>query len=128
MNETEMAAGLAPTPGYQYASQVGDELVVAGQVPLDSRGELIAPGDGRTQAIACLDNLKALLDVHRFDRGDVQHLRIFVVGDRDCLVDVWEAVLGWWSGEVPPATLLGVAQLGYDEQVVEVEARVIRQA
>lgn len=33
INEVELAAGLAPTPGYRYASVVADELFVAGQVP-----------------------------------------------------------------------------------------------
>lgn len=128
MNESEIAAGLAPTPGYHYAFRSGEELIVAGQVPLDSQGELIAPDDGRIQAVACLGNLSAVLAVHGFDRGHVRHIRVFVVGDRDCLVDVWDAVVEWWDGEAPPATLLGVAQLGYDRQVVEIEARVIRQA
>jgi hypothetical protein len=29
-NAAETAAGLAPTPGYRYASVVGDQLFVAG--------------------------------------------------------------------------------------------------
>jgi hypothetical protein len=32
VNEREIAAGLAETPGYRHADEVGDRLFVAGQV------------------------------------------------------------------------------------------------
>ena len=57
MNHAEHKAGLAPTPGYRYAEQVGDRLYVAGQVPLDANGLLVAPRDPGGQALACLHNL-----------------------------------------------------------------------
>ena len=37
-----MAAGLAATPGYRYTDVLGDRLFVAGQVPLDGSGALLA--------------------------------------------------------------------------------------
>ena len=125
-NEREEAAGLAPTPGYRYAEVVGRELFVAGQVPRDREGNVVEPGNARRQARQCLANLMTLLEVHGFEAGHVRHLRIYVVGGENALHDAWTGVTEWFEDDVPPATLLGVNELGYRGQVVEVEASVVR--
>jgi enamine deaminase RidA (YjgF/YER057c/UK114 family) len=124
MNEPELAAGLAPTPGYRYARRVGDELYVAGQVPHDSTGRLVGGHDPYCQSAQCLDNLMLLLQVHGFSLDDVQRLVIYVVGQRPGLSAAWKAVTERFSGQVPPATLLGVACLGHEGQLVELDATV----
>ena len=126
MNENEVAAGLAPTPGYRYADRVGDHLYVAGQVPHDADGALVGDGDPAAQARRCLDNLQLLLGVHDFDLDDVRHLTIHVVGEHQNLLDAWGAVSGWFDGPVPPATLLGAHLLGHTGQLVEVDATIHR--
>ncbi len=45
MNEGERQAGLAPTADYRYAERVGNQLFVAGQVPLDQDGNLVGLED-----------------------------------------------------------------------------------
>ena len=126
MNETETAAGLAPTPGYRYADLVDDQLFVAGQVPLDSRGGLIGPGDVGAQALQCLSNLATLIESHDFEIRHIRRLAIHVVGQQADLATAWTAVLSWFENAVPPATLLGAAALGYREQLVEVDAVIVR--
>lgn len=126
MNEAEIAAGLAETPGYRYAEVVDGHLHLAGQVPHDAAGGLVAPDDHRGQAVACLDNLRTLLDVHGFEATDIRHLTIHVVGERPDLGAAWTGVLDWWDGEVPPATLLGVPVLGHPGQLVEIDSRIQR--
>lgn len=126
MNEVEHSAGLAATPGYRYADVVGDQLFVAGQVPLDQAGTLIAPGDVGAQATACLENLRRVLGAHGFDERDVRHLSIHVVGNQQSLSMAWQRVLSWFDGDVPPATLLGASLLGYVGQLVEVDAVIVR--
>lgn len=126
MNEEEVAAGLAPTPGYRYADVVGDQLFVAGQVPHDGDGVLVGPGDPPVQAVACLDNLRRLVELHGFGLEDVRHLTIHVVGEGEALGTAWGAVTRWFAGEVPPATLLGSHLLGHAGQLVEVDATVVR--
>lgn len=126
MNDAELAAGLAQTPGYRYAEQVGDELFVAGQVPQDRSGSIVAVGDPAAQAIACLDNLATVLEVNRFAIADIRRLVVYVVGDQGDLSDAWSAVVDWFEDAVPPATLLGVARLGYPDQAVEIDVRVVR--
>ncbi len=126
MNEFETAAGLPDTPGYRYAEVVGRELFVAGQVPQDESGSIVAVGDPAAQAEACLNNLATIAGVHGFGIDDVRRLVVYVVGDHSNLALAWSAVVEWFGGSVPPATLLGVAGLGYQEQLVEVDARVLR--
>ena len=126
VNEAEVQAGLAATPGYRYADVVGGQLFVAGQVPRDGAGNLVGVGDPSRQAVACLDNLAVVLGVHGFAVADIHRLVVYVVGDQGDLSAVWRAVLQWFGGEVPPATLLGVNLLGYREQRVEVDATIVR--
>jgi enamine deaminase RidA (YjgF/YER057c/UK114 family) len=124
VNDDETAAGLAPTPGYRYADRSGSQLFVAGQVPLDGEGVLVGLGSPEAQASQCLDNLRTLVELHGFTIGDVRQLRIYVVGPHQHLLDAWGAVVGWFAGDVPPATLLGVHMLGYTDQLVEIDATV----
>ena len=126
MNDEEVRAGLATTPGYRYAESVGNQLFVAGQVPLDRHGELVGRDDPTTQAEACLDNLATLIAVHGFSVDDVRHLTVYATGEHQNLLDTWAAVTAWFDGDVPPATLLGVQLLGYADQLVEVDATIVR--
>lgn len=126
VNSEEIAAGLAPTPGYRYAERSGSQLFVAGQVPLDSTGSLVGADSPADQTVQCLANLRVLLEVHGFATSDVKHLRVYVVGPHQHLLDAWAAVVEWFGGETPPATLLGVQLLGYTGQLVEIDASIHR--
>jgi enamine deaminase RidA (YjgF/YER057c/UK114 family) len=126
MNESELDAGLPATPQYQYAQRVGDRLFVAGQVPHDTHGRLVGPDDAYAQAGQCLRNLAAVMHVHGFSISDVRRVVVYVVGEQADLSAAWKAVAEYFDGRVPPATLLGVARLGYTGQMVEVDATVLR--
>jgi enamine deaminase RidA (YjgF/YER057c/UK114 family) len=126
MNEGEVGAGLAQTPNYRYADQVGGRLFVAGQVPRDGAASLVAPGDPVAQTRQCFENLFTLIDHHGFSRDDIHQLTIYVVGPQSNLTDAWGEVTACFDSNVPPATLLGVTFLGYVDQVVEVDAVIER--
>ena len=126
MNEAEVSAGLAATPQYQYAQRVGDQLFVAGQVPHDALGHIVAHGDSHAQATQCLLNLRTVLAVHGFTLIDIRKLVVYVVGEQVALSAAWVAVTEFFNGNVPPATLLGVSRLGYDGQLVEIDATVLK--
>ena len=126
MNEREQAAGLPSTPGYRYVEEVGCELFVAGQVPHDREGRVVAPNDAKRQAKQCLANLVTLVALHGFEVRHIRHLRIYVAGDHATLIDAWAGVTGWFDDDVPPATLLGVTVLGHRGQLVEIDASVVR--
>ena len=127
MNEIELKNGMPPTPGYRYASKRGNQLYVSGQVPQDQSGSIVGIDSPAEQARQCLENLDLLLSCHNFEIADVQRLVIYVVGGRENLTTTWEAVAKHFSCEVPPATLIGVALLGYEGQLVEMDATVVRE-
>lgn len=127
MNEEETAAGLGATSNYRYADVVGNQLFVAGQVPHDAEANLVGVDDAGQQAVQCLENLAKLLTVRGFTIKDLRQLTVYVVGEHENLLAAWAAVAEWFGQEVPPATLLGVNLLGYSEQLVEVDAVVVRE-
>jgi 2-iminobutanoate/2-iminopropanoate deaminase len=126
VNEAERAAGLPATPQYQYAQRLGNQRFVAGQVPQDAHGQLVGLDDAFVQAQQCLNNLSAVLAVHGFSTADVRQLVVYVVGEQANLSAAWKAATEFFEGEVPPATLLGVARLGYVGQLVELGATVLK--
>jgi enamine deaminase RidA (YjgF/YER057c/UK114 family) len=116
---------LYPDPPYEYASVAPDARLVftAGACPLDSEGKIVAPGDYEAQARQAVDNLRvALADAGSgFDR--VLKTTVYVAAsERPELVRVWNVVEAGFAPARPPSTLLGVALLGYPEQLVEIEA------
>jgi enamine deaminase RidA (YjgF/YER057c/UK114 family) len=125
MNKVEREAGLPKTPGYRYADLVGHRLYVAGQVPVDAAGNVV-DGGVAAQAAQCLANLFTVVGAHDFSRDDIHELTIYVVGDTDTLRAAWSVFTEAFANDVPPATLLGVAALGYDGQLVEISARIER--
>lgn len=127
MNKLEVNAGLAPTENYQYAQHVGNQLFVAGQIPHDSDANLVGIGNPHAQATQCLDTLRTLLQLYEFAEHDIRHLTVYVVGDHQNLAEAWQAVAEWFDYTVPPATLLGVALLGYENQLVEIDATIIKE-
>jgi enamine deaminase RidA (YjgF/YER057c/UK114 family) len=106
---------------YEYGRSAGGLLFTAGACPLDTDGRTVAPGDREAQAARCLDNLLATLADQGASARDLLKTTIYVVaGTREDLVAVW-AVVEARLGPVP-STLLGVALLGYPDQLVEIEA------
>ena len=67
-----------------------------------------------------------MLNCYQFDKCHIQQITIYVVGNRDSLSEAWQAVKEHFDGIVPPATLLGVALLGHENQLVEIDATVVK--
>ncbi len=124
--ERRNVSGLAEPPGYMHLATVTDARLVfiTGQVPLDERGQLIGPGNPFAQTRQCLRNLAACLTEAGAHPEDVVRTTIYVVAaERATLGRVWRAVMESEFGAVAhtPATLVGVAHLGYEGQLVEIE-------
>ncbi|MFG1907217.1 RidA family protein [Kribbella sp. NPDC048928] len=117
--------GLHATPGYHHVTRVqADTLVyLAGQCPLQASGELAAGGlEGQTaQVIANI--LTALESVGATPESVVRTVIYVASSDRADLSAVWTQLN---ASPLAPAfttasTLLGVAQLGFPGQLVEVD-------
>jgi enamine deaminase RidA (YjgF/YER057c/UK114 family) len=117
---------LFPGAPYEYtaAAPEGARLVfAAGACPLDDSGRVLALGDFEGQAQAVVENLRTALEAAGSSFEQVLKTTVYVASaDRADLVSAWNVVERAFAPARPPSTLLGVAALGYDGQLVEVEA------
>ena len=109
---------------YEYAAIAasGRTVFTAGACPLDADGVVVAPGNRDEQARVAVANLLTALAAAGAAAQDLVKTTVFVVArERDDLVRVWQIVEAALAPARPPATLLGVALLGYPDQLVEIE-------
>ena len=115
---------------YAYASVVegpGRLVFTAGACPLDEAGAVVAPGDGVAQAGRVVTNLREALAATGCGLTDVAKTTVYVASsERADLVAAWKVVSAAFADHDVPSTLLGVAVLGYPDQLVEVEAVAVR--
>ncbi|MFC0030907.1 RidA family protein [Micromonospora chaiyaphumensis] len=120
------APQLSDVAEYAYAAEVTPParlILTAGACPLDAEGRTVAPGDPAGQARQVMANLDTALAAAGAGLADVVKTTVYVASsDREDLVTVWEVVRAGFGDHDPPSTLLGVAVLGYPDQLVEVEA------
>jgi enamine deaminase RidA (YjgF/YER057c/UK114 family) len=119
------ATGLTGEAPYAYAAVTapGSLVFTAGACPLDDDGAVVAPGDIPAQAAKVMENLVVALRASGAELTDVAKSTVYVASSwRDDLVAAWEVVRAAFGDHDAPSTLLGVAMLGYPDQLVEVEA------
>ena len=119
------SAELSAAP-YAYASVVdgGVRLVfLAGACPLEKDGTTAAVGDYAGQAAKCVETLSEALRAVGATLENVVNTRVLVASSqRSDLVAVWEIVRDAFGDHDVPSTLMGVTVLGYEDQLVEIEA------
>ncbi|OII34979.1 enamine deaminase RidA [Curtobacterium sp. MMLR14_010] len=117
---------LSSVAEYAYAATAPAEarlVFLAGSCPLDADGRTVAVGDPAGQAAACVANLRQALADAGAGLTDVVSTRVLVASARQAdLVAAWEVVRDAFGEHDVPSTLLGVTVLGYDDQLVEIEA------
>ena len=114
-----------PDVPYAYASIAprGSLIFTAGACPLNDKGEVVGPGDVRAQASLAVANLATALAESGATFADVLKTTVFVASaEREDLVAAWDVVSAAFGEHDAPSTLLGVAVLGYTDQLVEIEA------
>ncbi|MEQ4305198.1 RidA family protein [Plantactinospora sp. B6F1] len=114
------------TPGYHHVTVVsaGRTAHLAGQCPLDAAGVLVGPGDFGAQVDQIVANtLVALGSVGTGPEQVVRTVIYVVTADREVLAEVWRRFQASQlaSAFTTASTLLGVAQLGYPGQLVELD-------
>lgn len=120
---------LHETPGYHHITVVeaGRTAYLAGQCPLDRHGGLVGSGSLETQVDQVVANALTALAAVSAQPEHVVRSVIYVRSDeRDILGATWrrltESALG--PAFTTASTLLGVAQLGFPGQLVEVDLTV----
>jgi enamine deaminase RidA (YjgF/YER057c/UK114 family) len=119
------SARLFAGTGYAYAAiaSAGDLIFTAGACPLDDQGIVVAPGDLIAQTRQALANLKTALEDSGAAIEDVVKTTVYVASsDRGELAAAFDEVAALFGDHDVPSTLLGVALLGYRDQLVEIEA------
>ncbi|WP_113698950.1 RidA family protein [Nonomuraea lactucae] len=120
-------AGLFPPPGYAHAVVVEPShhlAFMAGAVPLDGGGGLVGAGDLVAQTRQALTNLRTALRAVGSDLSQVLSSTVYVVASTsEDLGRAWGIACDSGFASPPHAsTLLGVACLGYPDQLVEISA------
>ncbi len=116
---------LYPGAPYSYAAlAAGTGLVfTAGACPLDEEGAVVAPGDIPAQMQRACRNLEIGLAAAGCTIRDVLKTTVFVAAqERSGLIEAWRVVEEFFKEHPAPSTLLGVTFLGYQGQLVEIEA------
>ncbi|MGH3999025.1 MAG: RidA family protein [Pseudonocardiaceae bacterium] len=119
------SAELSVAP-YAYASVVDSAVrlvFLAGACPLEKDGTTAAMGDFAGQAAKCIETLSEALRAVGATLENVVNTRVLVASSqRSDLGVVWEIVRDAFGDHDVPSTLMGVTVLGYEDQLVEIEA------
>jgi len=120
---------LHETPGYHHITVVetGRTAYLAGQCPLDQSGSLVGPGALEVQADQVVANALACLAAVNAQPQHVVRTVIYVRSDdREDLAIAWRRLTASALGPAftSASTLLGVAQLGFAGQMIEVDLTV----
>lgn len=120
------APNLFDAAQYAYAATAPKEarlIFLAGACPLNKDGTTAAVGDYAGQAAACVETLTRALTAAGGTIEDVISTRVLVASSsRADLRAAWDVVRDAFGEHDVPSTLMGVTVLGYDDQLVELEA------
>lgn len=120
------SSALSDAAEYAYAATApaGARLIfLAGSCPLNDDGSTAGVGDYAAQAARCIETMTVALHAAGAELTDVISTRVLVVSSRQAdLVAAWEVVRDAFGEHDVPSTLMGVTVLGYDDQLVEIEA------
>lgn len=113
----------APKGHYSHGVVVSatEILYIAGQVPLDSTGNLVGRGDPAAQAKQVLENLRTVAEAAGARLEDIAKTSVFLV-DLAHRPAVGEERRRFFSGSPPANTLLVVDSLASPDFLVEIEA------
>lgn len=116
---------LASAPYAYAATAPADSRLVflAGACPLNDDGTIEHAGDYAAQASRCIEAMLIALDAAGCTLEDIISTRVLVASsERTDLVTAWDVVESAFGDHRVPSTLLGVTVLGYQDQLVEIEA------
>lgn len=120
------ASNLSDVAEYAYAATAPKDarlIFLAGACPLDDDGTTLSVGDYAGQAAVCVETMTRALAAAGASISDVISTRVLVATSRQAdLGAVWTVVRDAFGDHDVPSTLLGVPVLGYDDQLVELEA------
>ncbi len=119
-------AALAKPNGFNHVTVVpGNELIyIAGQVSYDSAGNIVGIGDLAAQTRQTFINIGRALESAGSDFSHVVKMNFFVKNLSEANVAIIRAVRKDFldADRLPASTMVGVAALGKDNLLLEIEA------
>lgn len=112
---------LSRPTGYTHVVKVGNTVYIAGQVPINARGEVVGVGDAAAQSRQVFANLEAAVQAAGGTKWDFVSIIGYLVG-REHLPAYREARVAFFGENPPASTLLIVSGLAQPELLVEVSA------
>lgn len=111
-----------PVANYKMATRMegGRLLYLAGQVARDAEGNVLAPGDIRTQAREVFQNVQRVLQAAGGDLPDLLKMTTYITRSED-IPTVAEIRQQFIPGELPASTLIVVSRLAQPDLLIEVE-------
>ena len=110
--------------GYNHGIVTNGTFYMAGQVAMDSDGEIVGD-DIETQARKAYENVGILLDAIGKGFADIAKVTTHIVNPHDRYYDGYKDVYWETFDEPYPChTVLGVHQLAHEEYLVEIEVEV----
>ena len=120
------STSLSDVVQYAYAATAPADarlVFLAGACPLNEDGSIADVYDYAAQALKCIENMEIALHDAGATIEDVISTRVLVASTRQSdLVTAWNVVRNAFGDHDVPSTLLGVTVLGYEDQLVEIEA------
>lgn len=117
--------GMTQPTAYSHLVKYGDLLFIAGQVAVDSEGELVGEGDMAAQFRQVLENMQTVLASEGADFSDIVKITIYTV-DIDALRAAMEIRSEYFGDHAPASTLVQVVRLARPEFLIEIEADAIK--
>jgi 2-iminobutanoate/2-iminopropanoate deaminase len=117
--------GLLNNPRYSHVVEVdkGKLVYLAGQMPLDEKGQLVGKGDFKSQAVRTWDNILLALKAVGLDVSDIIKINSYVV-DLPANTAAYREARTPYLKEgtaLPASTVVGVTSLAVEGQLIEVE-------
>ncbi|WLW57229.1 RidA family protein [Streptomyces sp. YU58] len=106
--------------GYSQAIRSGDLIHVSGQLALDEAGEFVHPDDFAAQLQLTHANIDKVLDHYGVTRDQIVSQTLYVVNLRRNSDATMAGNLAYFGDHRPVSTVVGVSELTFPGQAVEI--------
>jgi 2-iminobutanoate/2-iminopropanoate deaminase len=106
--------------GYSQAIKSGDLIHVSGQLSLDEAGDFLHADDFAAQLEQTYANVDKVLDHYGVTRNQVIAQTLYVVKPQQNAGALMEGNLAYFGDHRPVSTVLGVTELAFPGQAIEI--------
>ena len=107
--------------GFSPAAGVGNLIFVAGQVPVDTGGDIVGDGDCGVQSQQCFLNIEKSLIAAGATMADVVKITAFIVRPDD-YTDYAEIRRSWFPNDGPASSSVFISGLVDPKFLIDIEA------